>query len=283
MWAVPGWVPVLLEAHDLQHLCAQHGATTMHGALGLWASFLCRQTGQDAVVVGIPYANRSHREIQDVIGYFVNTIAVLVKMDRNQNFEEILQTASHAVLTALEHGETPFVLVVQCLCRERQANRTPLYQTMVGWTQEGVDVTHDSKDIDGKLATVQATENDYEMVRGDSSSKLEIEIDLSFQSQQLAGGISYAAELYHCSTVRAKLVQSCSLMRCSVCRLSVWRIIWSNLLRRCFRHLPSPPRQCTCHCVRLRLCLRCGMRPQSRAAQLPLFALFSSLPCLLVQ
>ena len=97
----------------LRSVCGECGATTMRGALAVWAVTLGKHSGQEEVVVGIPYANREHPATHDVVGYFVNTLAIRVRVDGSASFRESLLHVSGVVNEAVSHAVVPFVRVVE--------------------------------------------------------------------------------------------------------------------------------------------------------------------------
>ena len=87
-------VPVsvdLTTAEALGSLCRSCGYTVMRGVLGAWALLLGKQSGQEEVVVGIPYANREHPATHGVVGYFVNTLAIRVGVDGARCFRDVVR------------------------------------------------------------------------------------------------------------------------------------------------------------------------------------------------
>ena len=127
-----GSVPVVLDgAKHLRRRAQGHRATEMHGVLALWAVVLCIHTGQADVVVGTVYENRSRIELQEIIGYFVNTLAVLVHIDRDSGFDAVLQGARNAMIDALEHGEMPFLKVVEVVLQVCLTLQLALYVVTV--------------------------------------------------------------------------------------------------------------------------------------------------------
>src|SRR5438128_156869 len=67
-------------AAALRTLSQRHGTTLFMTLLAGWAAVLARLSGQDDVVIGTPSANRGQREIEELIGFFVNTLALRVDL-----------------------------------------------------------------------------------------------------------------------------------------------------------------------------------------------------------
>ena len=130
-------VPVCINAIDaiaIRALETKCRATTMQVVLALWAVLLMKQASQEAVVVGFATANRNHHLIYDVIGCFINTIAVPVTAGANDSFAIVVEAAAAAVQGALAHSWAPFHKVVAALKnRDTSSGRMHIYQTMCMW------------------------------------------------------------------------------------------------------------------------------------------------------
>jgi len=110
---------------------AQESATTLHTLLLMtFQVLLGRWSGQADFAVGTPVAGRSRAEVEDVVGFFVNTLAVRADLTGDPTLAELLGRVREAVLGAYEHQDVPFEQVVEELHPERDSSRTPVFQTM---------------------------------------------------------------------------------------------------------------------------------------------------------
>jgi non-ribosomal peptide synthetase component F len=89
---------------------------------------LHKYTQQDDIVVGTPYANREVSEVHDVLGAFINTLALRADLAGDPSFVKLLGRAKAAAVQAFAHGGTPFAKVVETLGVVRSAAFTPIYQ-----------------------------------------------------------------------------------------------------------------------------------------------------------
>ena len=142
-----GWSTVqIVDAQGLRSLCQQNRATPVHAILALWSILLCKHSGQPSIVVGIPTRNRPDKQLERVLGYFVNTLPVQLEIpqDQHQNFTDTILNTATAVLGALQHGQTPFVKIVKAVgsaAVELDSSRTPLFQNMFAWFEEQAGVS----------------------------------------------------------------------------------------------------------------------------------------------
>lgn len=89
---------------------------------------LFRYTGQNDIVVGSPIANRHHLEIEDVIGFFVNTLILRSDVSGNPDFRTLLQRIHKMTTDAYAHQDLPFAKLVEIMQPERDMSRNPLFQ-----------------------------------------------------------------------------------------------------------------------------------------------------------
>ncbi|WFE36318.1 non-ribosomal peptide synthetase [Micromonospora sp. WMMD975] len=110
---------------------AQEQRTTVHTVLlAVFQALLGRWSGQHDFAVGTPVAGRSRAEVENVVGFFVNTLAVRADLTGDPTLTELVGRVREATLGAYEHQDVPFEQVVAELRPERDLSRTPVYQTM---------------------------------------------------------------------------------------------------------------------------------------------------------
>ena len=121
----------------LAELGRSRGATLYMTLLAAFLVLLQRCTGQDDLVVGTPISVRSRRETHDLIGFFVNTLAIRVDLSGDPGFVEVLDRTRTACLEAYEHRNTPFESLVDELAPRRDLSRNPLFQIMFALDSTG--------------------------------------------------------------------------------------------------------------------------------------------------
>ncbi|AXG82293.1 amino acid adenylation domain-containing protein [Streptomyces paludis] len=117
----------------LRSLARRGGGTLFVAVLTGWSIVLSRLTGQTDVVVGTPVANRRGRELNDLIGFFVNSLALRTDLSDDPTGTELLKRVRGTVRSALDHQDLPFERVVELVNPVRGTDRTPLFQTMCAW------------------------------------------------------------------------------------------------------------------------------------------------------
>jgi natural product biosynthesis luciferase-like monooxygenase protein/amino acid adenylation domain-containing protein len=111
-------------------LCRHQGVTPFMALLGAWAVLLGRHAGQADVVLGTPIAGRNRREIEPLIGFFVNTLALRLDLSGNPSFSELLEQVRRTALDSFSHQDLPFERIVEEIVAERNLAVSPLFQVM---------------------------------------------------------------------------------------------------------------------------------------------------------
>ncbi|OYE01727.1 non-ribosomal peptide synthetase [Nostoc sp. 'Peltigera membranacea cyanobiont' 232] len=115
---------------QLRKLSQESGSTLFMTLLAGFVVLLSRYSGQTDLVVGSPIANRNRREIEGLIGFFVNTLALRFDLSAQPTFEALLAQARQVTQDAYEHQDLPFEMLVKELQQERNLDRNPLVQVM---------------------------------------------------------------------------------------------------------------------------------------------------------
>lgn len=119
----------------LQALAQDHGTSLFSLLLSAFATLLQRHSGQSAFALGIPVANRERVEFEELIGFFVNTLALPIRLDPQASFSDTLRQLGGQLLDAQAQQALPFERLVEVLQPERSLSRTPLFQVMFSHTR----------------------------------------------------------------------------------------------------------------------------------------------------
>ncbi|SCL14479.1 amino acid adenylation domain-containing protein [Micromonospora nigra] len=106
-------------------------ATLFMTLMAALSVLLWRYSGQDDVCVGTPFANRNHRDVEGLIGHFVNTVVIRNRLDPEQSFAALLADVRRHLLDAYAHPDLPFEQLVDALNPERHTSYSPLFQVML--------------------------------------------------------------------------------------------------------------------------------------------------------
>ncbi|MFE5283589.1 non-ribosomal peptide synthase/polyketide synthase [Nocardia sp. NPDC056611] len=125
----------------------------MHTAL---AVLLSRLSGESDIVIGTPVGGRGARELDDLIGMFVNTLPLRTEIDGELSFRDLAHRVRDIDLAAFAHADVPFEQLVETLNPVRSAARHPLFQVALSFTAAG-DI---SLELPGLLATTSTLDTE---------------------------------------------------------------------------------------------------------------------------
>lgn len=151
---------------------------------------LAKYSGQEDIVVGSPIAGRNHRDLENLMGMFVNTLAIRSTVDPKLSFKEYLATIREKALLAYEYQEYPFEELVEKLDLERSLNRNPLFDVL--FVLQNADI--------GELKAENLTFKEY--LVGNFVEKFDLTFDASERSGEIQLSISYATALFAEETIR---------------------------------------------------------------------------------
>ncbi|MFD6935390.1 condensation domain-containing protein [Streptomyces goshikiensis] len=110
---------------------ARECGTTLHTVLlSAFHIALHHASGQDDIVVGTAAANRGARDMEEVIGYFTNVLAVRASLAQGVTGREVTSRLQGTVLSALDHQALPLPLVLEAVQPPRAPGRNPLFQAV---------------------------------------------------------------------------------------------------------------------------------------------------------
>ncbi|WP_050526981.1 non-ribosomal peptide synthetase [Pseudorhodobacter aquimaris] len=127
----------------LRALAAQTGATPYMVLLAGFAAFLGRFAETEEVVVGTPISTRPHPDLDQLIGMFVNTLALRLRTDDKAGFTALLADCRQRVLDGFGHQDTPFEKVVEALAPDRTWSHNPVFQAMFSWRVQAQRPAHE--------------------------------------------------------------------------------------------------------------------------------------------
>ena len=168
----------------LKKLSQQHGVTLFMTLLAGWKVLLYRYTGQEDVVVGTPIVNRNRREIEELIGFFMNTLVIRTDLSGNPTFLELLDRERKVALDAYEHQDIPFEQLVQELQPERDLSRNPLFQVFFNL----INLGEETLEMRGLQLSTQRSET--------VSTKFDLTLYVNDVGEQLRLELVYSTDLF---------------------------------------------------------------------------------------
>lgn len=163
---------------------------TLFSCLGL---LLHKYSDQEEIVIGSPIANRNRTEIEPLIGFFLNTLALKQTFDKGMTFDTLLLKNKEETLEAYANQDVPIEYIIHSLDLTRDSSRSPLFTVML-ILQNTVDQMLDLPDI-------QITQ----LKTKTQGSKFDITMELKEVEGALEGSLEYATDLFSAAYIESML------------------------------------------------------------------------------
>ncbi|MFZ1289539.1 MAG: amino acid adenylation domain-containing protein, partial [Melioribacteraceae bacterium] len=127
------FIPFILSddlSKKINIITQQEGITVFMFLLAAYKVLLYKLSGQNDIVVGTPNANRNKKEIESLVGFFVNTLALRTNFYSELSIKELFTQIKETTLQAYAHQELPFEYIVDILKPERNLSHSPIFQVM---------------------------------------------------------------------------------------------------------------------------------------------------------
>ena len=188
-------------SQQIESLARRRGASVFMTMLAAFNLLLYKYTGQDDIVVGTPIANRGRAEIEGLVGFFTNTLALRADISQNPSFAGLLDRVREMTLAAYAHQDLPFEKLVEELRPERSLNRQPLFQVMFAFQNMPVAPA----EIEGlKLSSFDA-EN--------QTAKFDMTCHVMESGRGLVAALEYNSDLFRPDTIDRMLANYETLLK----------------------------------------------------------------------
>lgn len=176
----------------LEALSRRQGTTMFMTLLAAFNVLLHRYTGLDDIVVGAPNTNRGHRDLEGLIGLFVNTFVLRTDLrpaaGSALSFNELLARVRDVTLEAQANRDLPFEKLVEELQPERDLSRTPLFQVMFDYQR--VPIPPQAAGLSIAFLPVDNT-----------TAKFDLGLSLKQTDGGLVGEWDYSVDLFDAATI----------------------------------------------------------------------------------
>lgn len=197
-------VPLRLSRHvldELKKLGQRKGVTLFMTLLAGFQTLLHRYTSQAEIVVGTTVANRNRSELEDLIGCFVNVLALRTDCSGDPTFEELLEAVRETTLKAYAHQGLPFEKLIEELQPARRPGYAPLVQAICNLQNQP---TLTELTLPGLILSFPAL--DF------TTSEFDLILDMSESPEGLTGAFGYNSDIFDRETVARMAEHLCNLL-----------------------------------------------------------------------
>ena len=187
-------------ADGLRALSRREGATVFMTLLAAFQSLVHRLTGRHDVLVGSLIANRNRIEVEELIGFFANTLVLRSDLSGDPTFRQLLGRVRETTLEAYAHQDLPFERLVSELSPDRDPRHHPLFQVMF--------VLQSRRDSSAELTDLAVSSIGTET----GISRFDLMLSLEDGPEEILGSIEYSTELFDGATIQRWWEQWCTLL-----------------------------------------------------------------------
>ena len=180
-------------SQKIRNVAKDNGVTMFVLLLSIYKIFIYRYTGQEDLIIGSPFSNRDQKALEKIFGFFNETIVLRSTIDKNSTFIETLKEVRNVYLSAFQHKDVPFDLLVRSLDVERQASTNPIFQTMFLYNSSSPFAFPNlDLEIEEEMIDLGVSKFDLTLFVQDQSAELTLEME-------------YATDLFDKETVNRML------------------------------------------------------------------------------
>jgi len=191
-------------SEGLRALAREEGATLFMTVLAATAALLCRDSGQERMILGANNANRNRPEIAAALGCFLTQVPFPIDLTGDPSFRELLARVRQSALGAYAHQDLPFGKLVEAVQPERDTSRQPLVQALV-------------QVLDGQISEARLAGITLEAVDSyDGNARYDLMLTLFDYPEGMAGSLEYDADLFEGATIERLFTRLRALMAAAV-------------------------------------------------------------------
>ncbi len=187
----------------LNDLCLESKASLFMMLQAFVKVLLNRYTGQTDIILGSPIAGRVHEDLENQIGFYVNTLCLRDTIECDLTFKEILASVKKTCTDAFDNQDYPFDSLVEDLDIKRDISRSPLFDVMV--VLQNNETT--TVEFDGLNLSPYNTDN--------TISKFDMTFNFSETGEGLFCGIEYNTDIYSVDRIK-RMVEHLEILILSV-------------------------------------------------------------------
>ncbi|MGB8194787.1 MAG: condensation domain-containing protein, partial [Chitinophagaceae bacterium] len=170
-------------AIKLKALLSDQKCTLFMGLVAVVDALLYKYTGQEDIIIGSPIDSRDHVDLENQIGFYLNTLALRTTFSGNDGYSALLQKVKQVTVKAYDHQSYPFDELVEELQLQRDMSRNPLFDvSVVLLTKDAIDKTAPAAARQGEIIDkgLQSQVSKFDLTFDFSERGNDIELNLVY-------------------------------------------------------------------------------------------------------
>ncbi|NOQ25379.1 MAG: amino acid adenylation domain-containing protein [Bacteroidales bacterium] len=177
------------ETNNIRALSESNGTTLYMSILSIFTILLSKLSGQEDIIIGSPIEGRRHIDLEQIVGMFVNTLAIRNEVKGEDTLREFIKKLKQSTIDAFDNQEYQFEELVEKVSIEREISRNPLFDVMFNL----VNYREHSDDLEGFSSE--------ELIHSPVISKFDLTLTAVDCGEQLMFSFSYCRKLFKSETI----------------------------------------------------------------------------------
>ena len=186
--------------HNLKKLANNSGTSLFMTLIGAYATLLSRYSASQDLVIGTPVANRSHPDVEPLIGFFANMLALRFDLSGNPSFFDLLERVRQTMLAAFQHEDVPFEQLVEELKPPRDLSYSPVFQAVFAMQNTPLE----KRTLPGLNLEALDPES--------STAKFDLTLSIEARHGILAGNLEYNSSLFNKERIERLVKHFCRFL-----------------------------------------------------------------------
>jgi amino acid adenylation domain-containing protein len=165
----------------------ENGGSLFMGLLAVWNILMFRYTTHKNIVIGTPVSGREHHDLEDQIGFYVNTLALRNDIDPHESFNSFFGKVKNNTLKSYQHQMYPFDRLVEDLNLQRDTSRNPIFDIMLTL-----------QNVNGSQEIEELNPSEFVTIKQISTNKINFDIEVTFKEvgSYLSFQLNYNTDIY---------------------------------------------------------------------------------------
>lgn len=191
-----------ITAASLEKIAKENQSTLYMVLLSGLKILVSKYTGQNEIVIGSPIAGRVNKDLEQMIGMFVNSIVIKTELEHKNTFVDCLDIVKTKALNAFENQEYPFENLVDALNIKSDLNRNPIFDIMF------MHQNYERKAIEIEDLTIR------DLPMKTKSEKLDLTVTAVEDESELRINFNYATSLFGKNTIEQMAKHYDEILKC---------------------------------------------------------------------